>query len=104
MHLGLRAVPRAKCEPAFTHADSGGLLLLPPARVLVVAHRRPLSPPDSVYGKGFWFVWGLFVWLLAAAPRSPLLSRGSFRNVRGRCGINIQILLLFSPPLRRFTL
>ena len=24
--------------------------------------------------------------------------------MRGRCGINIQILLLFSPPLRRFTL
>ena len=112
-----------------THADSGGLLLLPPGPctlacaqcpaqsasplshtltpeacssflqrcVLVVAHRRPLSPPDSVYGKGFWFVWGLFVWLLAAAPRSPLLSRGSFRNVRGRCGINIQIIFLFSP-------
>ena len=65
--------------------------------MLVVAHRRPLSPPDSVYGKGFWFVWGLFVWLLAAAPRSLLLSRGLFRNVRGRCGINIQILFLFSP-------
>ena len=92
----------------FCFNGSSSLCLFPPALPRVVWGSLCLSldilAPLYVESSFLLAPWGLFVWLLAAAPRSPLLSRGSFRNVRGRCGINIQILLLFSPPLRRFTL